>query len=94
MPILFLERKDNMKVKSIKPVDRVPTRGIYTKTAKTIITEFQKTNHPKAEVNIEEEEKGEILRLYNAMKSYLRREKLKIECSVDVRKKKLYLSKG
>lgn len=83
-----------MKVKSIKPVDRVPTRGIYTKTAKTIITEFLKTNHPKAEVNVEEEEQGEILRLYNAMKSYLRRGKLNIECSVDVRQKKLYLSKN
>jgi hypothetical protein len=83
-----------MKVKSIKPVDKVPIRGIYTKTAKTIVTEFQKTNHGKAEVNIEEEEKGEILRLYNAMKSYLRRENLKIECSVNVRQKKLYLYKA
>ena len=82
-----------MKVKSINPVDRVPTRGLYTKTAKTIITEFLKTNHQKAEVNVEEEEQGEILNVYNALKSYLRREKLSISCSVNVKAKKLFLSK-
>lgn len=82
-----------MKVKSIKPVDRIPVRGIYTKAAKKIIEEFLASKYMKAEVNVEEEEQGEILNVYNAMKSYLRRSTSKIECSVDVKNKKLYLAK-
>ncbi len=82
-----------MKVKSIKPIDRVPVKGFYTKIAKTIIDRFLETSHEKAEVNVEEETKGELLSTYNAMKSYLRRSNVKIECSVDVKNKKLYLSK-
>jgi len=82
-----------MKVKSIKPIDRPHEKGFFTKIAKSIIKRFLETEHQNAEINVEEETKGELLSTYNAMKSYLRRSNLKINCSVDVRKKKLYLSK-
>jgi hypothetical protein len=83
-----------MKVKSIKPIDKIPNKGIYTKAARTILKEFLNSKYEKAEVNIEEEEEGETRRTYNAMKSLIRRENFSVNCSIDAKKKKLYLSKA
>ena len=82
-----------IKVKGMKEIKERPYRGIYTKVGKTIIREFQKKNHKHAEVNIEYDKPRELLSLYNAIKSLIRRQKLKLKVSIDQKKGKLFLAK-
>lgn len=78
----------------MRPAKNVPIRGIYTKLAWQILTEFQKENHKKAEVEVTKTENNrQFLSLYNAMKSLIRRKKLKIIVSMNMKGKKLYLAK-
>ena len=84
-----------MEYKGLKPVEDFPSRGMYTKIGKTIIAEFQKSDHSKAEVNIEYKNTRQLLSLYNAIKSLIRRSNpsLKLTVSIDRKEGKLYLAK-
>ena len=82
-----------VKIKSMKEIKERPYRGIYTKVGRTIITEFQKNNHKHAEVNIEYNKPRELLSLYNAIKSLIRRKKLNLKVSIDQKEGKLFLMK-
>lgn len=81
----------------MRPAKEVPIKGIYTKIAKTIINEFLKQNpkpQAKAIVEITKIEKDrQFVSLYNAMKSLIRRKKLKLRVSMNMKEKKLYLAK-
>ena len=82
-----------IKVKSIKEVKERPYRGIYTKVGKTIIREFNNNNHKHAEIDVEYKKPRELLSLYNAIKSLIRRQKLNLKVSIDQKKGKLFLMK-
>lgn len=84
-----------IKYKGLKPVQDAPLRGLYTKIGRTIIEEFQNSKQTKAEINIEYNKPKELLTLYNAIKSLIRRSnpKLDITVSIDRTKGKLYLFK-
>ena len=77
----------------MKEIEERPYRGIYTKTGKTIIQQFQKNNHKNAEIEVEYNKPRELLSLYNAIKSLIRRQKLKLKVSIDQKRGKLFLMK-
>jgi len=70
-------------------------RGYFTKVGKIITEEFLRGKKPYATVqDVEGIDDGEKLyRLYNAMKSLIRRKKLKIDLNIDKKEGKLYLAK-
>ena len=82
-----------LEYKGLKQVEDFPSRGLYTKIAKTIIKEFLKDDKQKAEVELEYENTRQLLSLYNAMKSLIRRNGYKVRPSIDRTKGKLYLAK-
>jgi hypothetical protein len=86
---------DKLKFKGIKPVNKIPKKGIFTKTAKTIFDEFLKTEQKQGVADLDATEE-ELMSLYNAMKSLLRRDvkyKGKIQCSLNKKEKRIYLWK-
>lgn len=82
-----------MKFKGLKPVEHIPERGIYTKTARFIFKNFLESKQEKAEVNIDFERGEDLLSLYNAMKSLVRREKIPLKPTIDQKEGKLYIQK-
>jgi len=83
-----------VRFKGLKEVENIPQKGIYTKIGKTIIEQFQRSKQEKAEVEIEYEKPRELLSLYNAIKSLIRRgEANNIIVSIDRKEGKLYLAK-
>ena len=84
-----------IKYKGLKPVEDFPARGIYTKIGKTILAEFQNSKQTKAEIEIEYNKLRQLLSLYNAIKSLIRRSNppLKLTVHIDRKEGKLYLAK-
>jgi len=86
-----------MKYKGLKPINSIPFKGIYTRTAKIIFNEFLNSNLDKAEVDIEFKNLDDMQSLYNSMKSLLRRDKKykgKINCSINKKEGKIFLWKS
>lgn len=92
-----LERDAKLVKFKLTPSDKPPKphHGYFTKVAKVIVEEFLKGKQRYATVeNIEGiDDVEKLYRLYNAMKSLIRRKKLKIDLNIDRKERKFYLAK-
>lgn len=84
-----------LEYKGLKPLkDDVLPRGIYTKIGRTIFEEFQKDVKKHAEIDLKYDKKGQLLSLYQAMKSLIRRKQAEgVQIRIDRTKGKIYIYK-